>query len=80
MNKSVSPAVIAVVAVLATVVLGYFAYRSMQPAYYLPSPGVGGRPATGVPAYARAPGDASGHTSAIPPAGARPGDPRSIKR
>jgi hypothetical protein len=79
MNKSVNPAVIAVVVVLAVGMLGYFFYKSMQPAYYLPSPGVGGRPATGVPSYAKAPGAPQAMTPAVPPADSRPGDPRSLK-
>lgn len=83
MNKQISPAVIAVVVVVLVVGLGFWFYRAMQPAPYLPSPGVAGRPATGVPAYAKAPGDAGGaaaRTPVVPPAGSRPGDPGSLKR
>lgn len=82
MNKQVNPAVIAVVIVIVVIGLGFWLYHSMQPAYYIPSPGAGGRPGAGVPAYAKAPDQVAGGTSAtpvVPPAGARPGDPRSLR-
>jgi|SwirhisoilCB2_FD_contig_71_1629856_length_1108_multi_3_in_0_out_0_2 hypothetical protein len=86
MKQQVSPAVIVVVIVVLAVGLGFWFYRAMQPAYYLPSPGAGGRPNTGVPSYAKAPGDAGraanpapGMTPVVPPTGSRPGDPHSLR-
>jgi hypothetical protein len=82
MKKQVSPAAIVIVVLITVVGLGYFLYRAMQPAYYLPSPGVAGRPATGTPEYAKRPGDSGGAgsmTPVVPPAGSRAGDPRSMK-
>jgi hypothetical protein len=85
MKKEVHPVVIGVVIVVVVVGLGFFLSRAMKPAYYLPSPGVAGRPATGVPSYAKAPGDATppggeGRTTpVVPPSGSTPGNPGSLK-
>ena len=81
MKQQVSPAVIAVVVVIVVIGLGFWFYRAMQPAYYIPSPGAGGRPGAGVPAYAQNPNQVAGtpSTPVVPPAGSRPGDPRSLR-
>ncbi len=82
MKKQVSPAVLAVVAVVMVIGLGFYLYRSMQPAYYVPSPGAGGRPAASAPSYAKNPAanaEPAGGSPIVPPSGARPGDPRSLK-
>jgi len=82
MKQQVSPAVIAIVIAVVVIGLGFWLYRAMQPGYYIPSPGAGGRPGAGVPSYAKAPNQAAGgahSTPAVPPAGSRVGDPRSLR-
>ncbi|HLV79285.1 MAG TPA: hypothetical protein VKT32_03355 [Chthonomonadaceae bacterium] len=82
MKQQLSPAVIALVIVVVVIGLGVWLYRAMQPAYYLPSPGAGGRPGRGVPSYAKAPApvaEGARSTPAVPPPGSRAGDPRSLR-
>ncbi len=81
MNKSLSPAITAVIIVIVVALLSVWGYRMMQPAPYTPSPGVAGRPAAQVPNYGTpgqsgAPAGAPSNTSpVVPPAGATPGMP-----
>jgi hypothetical protein len=80
MKQQVSPVVIVLIVIGAVVGLGFFFNRAMQPAPYIPSPGAGGRPNTGVPAYAQNPAAAEGKsTPVVPPAGSMAGNPGSLK-
>jgi len=86
MKQQVHPAVIAAVVVVIVLGLGFWFVHAMQPAPYRPSPGAGGRPNTGVPEYAKAPGEpgsngvgtAPTRSPVVSPAGSRAGDPHSI--
>lgn len=52
MNKQISPAIEGAIAVVGVLLLGFFLYRSLQPAPYPPSSGAGGRPGAGIQADA----------------------------
>lgn len=68
MKKEVHPALIVVTLVFVVGIVGFLLYKATKPAYYIPSPGAGGRPNTGVPSYAKAPGDAGSSSTAQQPA------------
>jgi len=76
MKKELHPAVAVVAGVIVLALLIFFGYRAMQPAYYRPSPGVGGTPATTTPDYGKpgAPHQPS-RPYTQPPANATPGMP-----
>jgi hypothetical protein len=86
MKQQVHPAVIVVVVIVLVAGLGFWFTHAMQPAPYKPSPGAGGTPNTGVPVYAKAPGQpgssdvgtAPTRSPVVPPSGSRAGDPHSI--
>jgi hypothetical protein len=79
MKKEINPALAIGAIALLVIVLAVWGYRKMQPAPYLPSPGVAGVPATGVPEYANMkPGNArSGMPYTQAPTGSTPGMPPS---
>lgn len=84
MKKEINPIVTAGAVILAIIGVIIYGYRAMQPAPYLASPGVAGRPGVQAPTYARS-GDAgrsplsthSGRENTLPPTGAVPGMPPS---
>jgi hypothetical protein len=79
MKKQIHPAFAIGAIALLVIVLAVWGYKQMQPAPYLPSPGVAGTPATGVPEYANMkPGSTrSGMPYSQAPAGSTPGMPPS---
>ena len=68
MNTNVHPLVIAAVVVVLAAGIGFWGYKASQPAPYVPSPGLGGRP--GVTPGSRT---ASDGYYPEPPKGAIPG-------
>lgn len=79
MKKEVNPIIAIGAFALLVIVLAIWGYKAMQPAPYLPSPGTGGVPATGVPEYDKMkPGTTrSGMPYTQAPAGSTPGMPPS---
>ncbi len=84
MKSELGTPVVAVVILVVVCALAFWGYKAMQPAYYKPSPGVGGTPAVGSPGYGPPGGaartNASGTTKSgrpyeVPPVGAIPGKP-----
>ena len=85
MKKEVSPILIAAAVVIVLALVGYFGYRTMQPAPYTPSPGVASGDAPGTSAASQnqpmAPGErayqqslnAGGDTPGVPAGSAAPG-------